>query len=84
MLFVTLVSLVAGVAFAWLMDVAGERGWLSADTLPDGSRYAFSLAALLAAGYSHLFADMLSAPDISTPIEPFWPFFEKPWAVDVA
>jgi len=24
---------------------------------------------------------MLSAPDISTPIEPFWPFFDKLWSV---
>jgi len=32
---------------------------------------------------SHLVADMLSAPDISTPIEPFWPFFDKLWSVDL-
>ena len=39
--------------------------------------------AFLLGGLSHITADMLSAPDISTPIEPFWPFFDKPFSVDL-
>ncbi|PSP82483.1 hypothetical protein BRC83_09290 [Halobacteriales archaeon QS_1_68_17] len=43
----------------------------------------FAFGAFLLGGLSHLFADMLSAPDIAQPIEPFWPFLTKPWSVDL-
>lgn len=40
--------------------------------------------AVFVAGLAHVFADMLSAPDISTQIEPLWPLVEGPVvAVDV-
>jgi hypothetical protein len=50
-----------------------------------GARALFISAAVavFAGTLSHLSADMLSAPDISTPIEPFWPLFAKPWSVDL-
>lgn len=37
--------------------------------------YAVGVAGVWVAGISHLFADILSAPDASTVIEPFWPLY---------
>jgi hypothetical protein len=31
----------------------------------------------------HVFADVLSAPDVSTPIEPLWPFVQGSWGLDL-
>lgn len=62
-----------------------ERLWLEEPgyRLAAGTLFVFVVSGLLVGGYSHLFADMLSAPDIAPPVEPFWPFFAKPWSVDV-
>ena len=57
--------------------------WIDSERFDRSSLFAFSLAAFLVGGLSHLFGDILSAPDISTPIEPFWPFFNMSLAVDV-
>ena len=37
--------------------------------------YQIGFIAVWVAGLSHLFADMLSAPDVATRIEPFWPLY---------
>ena len=81
-LFATLTSLVGG---AVLAGAFGDRvdSWLSDERFDRSSLFVFVSAAFLVGSLSHLVADMLSAPDISTPIEPFWPFFDKPWSVDV-
>jgi len=34
-------------------------------------------------GMSHIFADILSAPDIAAPLSPFWPVYTEPVIVDV-
>jgi hypothetical protein len=39
--------------------------------------------AVLVGGLSHLFADVLSSPDISQPLEPFWPVYPEPVIVDL-
>jgi len=57
--------------------------WVESKRFDTWSLYGFSLTAILVGGLSHIFADLLSAPDISTPIEPFWPFFDKWWSVDL-
>lgn len=36
------------------------------------------VAGVWIAGISHLFGDVLSAPDLAQPIEPLWPFVEGP------
>lgn len=81
-LFVTIVSLVGGALLAGLL---GRRvdNWIESERFDTYSLFVFSSVAFLIGSLSHLVADMLSAPDISTPIEPFWPFFEKPWSVDL-
>jgi membrane-bound metal-dependent hydrolase YbcI (DUF457 family) len=81
-LFVAVVSLVAaGILTLTLGDRIDD--WIESERFDRSSLFLFLSGGLLAGGLSHLVADMLSAPDISTPIEPFWPFFDKPWAVDL-
>jgi len=41
--------------------------------------YAFSTGALLVGGLSHVFMDMLSNSQAGQPVNPFWPFFGKPF-----
>ncbi|MDS0284599.1 metal-dependent hydrolase [Haloarcula onubensis] len=83
--FVTAVALVAGGVIEYGLRSRLERVWLGERgyRLTAGTLFVFVTAALLFGGYSHLFADMLSAPDIAPPVNPFWPFFDKPWSVDV-
>lgn len=83
-LFVTLVVLPLGILLARVLGPRIERDWLGGTPVPGGSLAAFLCGGLFVGGCSHLFADMLSAPDIAGPIQPFWPLFQKPWAVDVA
>lgn len=84
-LFVTLVALLVGALVEYGGKERLERHWLRSRgyRLQPGTLFLFVFAGLLLGGYSHLFADMLSAPDIAAPVEPFWPFFEKPWSVNV-
>ncbi|NHN48816.1 metal-dependent hydrolase [Halostella sp. JP-L12] len=56
-----------------------ERGYGASD----GGLFLFVAGGLFLGGMAHLFADTLSAPDISTPLEPFWPFFDKPYSIDL-
>ena len=85
-LFVTTVALVAGAIVEFGLKSWLQRIWLDnhSTTLATGTLFVFIVSGLLLGGFSHLFADMLSAPDIAPPIEPFWPFFDKPWSVDIA
>ncbi len=82
LLFVVAVSIVAG---AIVTPILRKR----VDSLTRGDRFdstslfLFVTGAFTLGGASHLFADMLSAPDIAPPVNPFWPFFAKPWSVDV-
>lgn len=80
--FVTVMSLIVGAILTLLF---GRRinNWIQSERFDRLSLFAFTSAAFLTGGLAHLVADMLSAPDISTPIEPFWPFFDKPWSVDL-
>lgn len=45
--------------------------------------FVFATAGFLTGGLSHIFADLLSAPDIASPLEPLWPLYDKPIIVDV-
>jgi inner membrane protein len=79
---VSVVGIVAGTILArtlvpWLAD----RGYVPLDALDSAD--ALTIGVALLGGYSHLFADILSAPDISQPIEPFWPLYMQPVSIDV-
>ena len=81
-LFVTIASLVGGAILAGLFSRRIDA-WIESERFDRSSLFVFLSGGFLAGSLSHLVADMLSAPDISTPIEPFWPFFDKPWSVDL-
>ena len=57
--------------------------WVATERVDPGQVFSLAFFALLAGGLSHVFADMLSAPDISTPIEPLWPLVNGSWGIDV-
>lgn len=80
--FVVAVSLVVGVLGAsTVLPYLRRWGWL-----PEGeirNDRVFVVVAVMVGGLSHLFADMLSAPDIAEPIEPFWPVTVRSVSVDV-
>lgn len=84
-LFVTVVALAAGAIAEYLLRPWLEAAWLRSRgrRATDGTLFAFVAGGLLLGGYSHLFTDMLSSPDIAAPIEPFWPVLDKPWSFDV-
>ncbi|WP_135534435.1 MULTISPECIES: metal-dependent hydrolase [Halostella] len=56
-----------------------ERGYSASP----GALFLFVAGGLFLGGMSHLFADTLSAPDIAKPLEPFWPFFDRPYFIDL-
>lgn len=80
--FVLAVSVLAGVIAAATLTKPVNR-WLGRHQVDAGSLFMFTAGAFLLGGLSHLFMDILSAPDLAQPIEPFWPLFDKPWALDV-
>lgn len=83
--FVAGVALVAGVVVAHALLPAIERWWIQSEghSIPTVEAYAFVVGGLVLGGLSHVFADMLSAPDVASPVEPLWPFVDKPFSVDV-
>lgn len=81
-LFVTISSPVIGALIAATLTRPIDR-WVGSEKFDFRGLFVFSTTGLLLGGLSHLFADMFSAPDIASPIEPFWPFFQKPWTVDL-
>lgn len=71
---VTILAAILGPLLGLVFKRIGESSeWFSARAQENAYRIGF--IAVWVSGLSHLFADMLSAPDISTPIEPFWPLF---------
>ncbi len=83
-LFVVLVSVLAGVVAArWLTTRFNDHRWIRSTNIAAQTVFVFATAGLIVGGISHLFADVLSAPDIAAPLEPLWPFYREPIIVDV-
>jgi hypothetical protein len=83
-LFVAAVSAVGGpLAGRLLTERFNAHPWVRSTALTDGTVTAFATAGLFLGGLSHLFADLLSAPDIAAPLSPFWPVYPEPVIVDV-
>ncbi|WP_217642714.1 metal-dependent hydrolase [Halogeometricum limi] len=75
-LFVTLLALVIGPIVGWLLTkLLGDSEWFVRDSKLGAK---IGLIVVWVAGIAHLFADMLSAPDVSTRIEPLWPLVDGP------
>lgn len=71
---VTAMAIVFGPLLGWVFTKIGDRtDWFS----ERGTRNAYEMGviAVWVTGLAHLFGDILSAPDVSTQIEPFWPLF---------
>jgi len=76
-LVVTILAAVIGPLLGMVFDRIGrDSGWFSARARERAYRIGF--VAVWVSGLSHVFADILSAPDASTRIEPFWPVVNGP------
>lgn len=72
---ITAFAAVLGPVVGWVLrETVGGTEWFS----PEATDRAPKIGAIgvWVAGLSHLFADMLSAPDVASPIEPLWPLYE--------
>ncbi|MFC6862764.1 metal-dependent hydrolase [Halomicroarcula sp. GCM10025817] len=79
---VTVLAAVVGPLVGRLVAyLGGRRELLSTQAEATASRFGFF--AVWVAGLGHIFADVLSAPDVSEAIEPFWPLYRQPLGVDV-
>ena len=73
---VTLFAMLLGPLLGYLLEkLAGGTEWFSPDTT--NHAIAIGILGVWIAGLSHLFADMLSAPDIAPAIEPLWPIYNS-------
>jgi membrane-bound metal-dependent hydrolase YbcI (DUF457 family) len=80
--FVAGLSVVVGASVAATQSWTLDR-WLGGERFTTENVFVFAGTAFLLGGLSHLFADILSAPDIAQPIEPFWPVYPEPVIVDL-
>jgi membrane-bound metal-dependent hydrolase YbcI (DUF457 family) len=79
---VTVLAAVVGPVVGKLLQrVAGGSEWFPLKNTDDSYRFGF--LAVWIAGCSHIFADMLSAPDIAQAVEPFWPLYFKSVSFDL-
>jgi hypothetical protein len=81
-LFVTVSSVVVGGVLAGLFSSQIDD-WIGSEQFDTRSLFIFLTVGFLAGGLSHVFADILSAPDLSTAIEPFWPVYNQPLGIDL-
>ncbi len=84
LLFGLLVSAVVGALVTRYGRAIAGRWWPRVERLPQATVFVFVTAAFLLGSYSHIFSDMLSAPDVAQPVEPLWPLWNKPLSLDVA
>ena len=73
---VAMFAAVLGPILGWLLKrFLGGSAWFS-DRAADNA-VELGVIAIGITGLSHLFADMLSAPDVASPIEPLWPLYDS-------
>ncbi|WP_123623578.1 metal-dependent hydrolase [Halorubrum sp. CSM-61] len=79
---VTLMAAVIAPVVGKIFEKIGdETAWLSPQAVDNSVRLGF--LAVWIPGIAHLFADILSAPDIADSIEPFWPVYPSSLGIDV-
>ncbi|SIR85287.1 LexA-binding, inner membrane-associated putative hydrolase [Haladaptatus litoreus] len=84
LLFVIIVSLLGGAASArFLTTSLNANRWIRSTDIPRETVFVFATGGLLTGGISHIFADLLSAPDIAAPLSPLWPVHSDPIIIDV-
>ncbi|NIC00570.1 metal-dependent hydrolase [Halobacterium sp. R2-5] len=83
-LFGAVVSLLGAVVAArWLTGPLNASRWVESTAIPRETVFVFAASGLFVGGVSHIFADLLSAPDIAAPLAPFWPVYREHVVVDV-
>ncbi|MFW5916791.1 MAG: metal-dependent hydrolase [Halorubrum sp.] len=81
-LLATLLAAVIGPLVGKVVEaVAGDTDWLSPEAAAHSIRFGF--LAVWIPGLAHVFADMLSAPDLADSIEPLWPLYHGSIGVDL-
>lgn len=82
--FVVVASLALGLLAAGIV-AASPRKATPGETVSwlPGNVFGFATTAFFVGAGSHVFADMLSAPDIAPPVKPFMPFWNGVVSVDV-
>ncbi len=84
LLFIAAVSVLSGLLAArWLTQLFNAHRWIRSTEISDETVFVFATSGLLTGGVSHLFADLLSAPDIAAPLSPFWPVYSDPVVIDI-
>ncbi|WP_226012128.1 metal-dependent hydrolase [Halomicrobium salinisoli] len=79
---VSILAAIIGPIVGWVLKrTLGGSEWFPAEAADDAA--AFGFLAVWIPGMSHLFADVLSAPDIAQAIEPFWPLYRQSLGIDV-
>ncbi|WP_049972460.1 metal-dependent hydrolase [Haladaptatus cibarius] len=83
-LFVAVVSVLCGAVSArFLTTSLNANRWIRSTEITGETVFVFATAGLLTGGISHIFADLLSAPDIAAPLSPLWPVYSDPIIIDV-
>lgn len=81
-LVVTILAAVIGPIVGWILKAAlDDSEWFSERAEENALSLGFVM--VWVAGLSHLFADMLSAPDIAEALEPFWPVYQQTIGIDL-
>lgn len=81
-LFVTVFAAVVGPIVGWVLEkTLGGSEWFSEAASRASLKIGF--IAVWVSGLAHLSADILSAPDISEAIEPFWPLYRSSLGIDI-
>ncbi|PSQ28005.1 hypothetical protein BRD03_04695 [Halobacteriales archaeon QS_9_68_17] len=85
LVFVTVFAVLVGGVVEYALKDRLERQFLKERgyTASTGGLFLFVCGGLLLGGTSHIFADLLSAPDIAAPLKPFWPVVDGPVVIDV-
>lgn len=80
--FVAGVALVGGALITIVVAPILRRWWRRDENEPASraSIYVFVVGGLLVGGLSHVFTDMFSTSSAERTVEPFWPFFDKPFS----
>lgn len=76
---------VAGGALAavWLTPYLERYRRIRSGVIPRSTVFAFAAGGFVLGGLSHVFADLLSAPDIAAPLKPLWPVYSESVIFDV-
>ncbi len=64
-----------------LKKALGDSDWFSDQAANNATGFGFVM--VWVAGVAHVFADMLSAPDIADSVEPLWPLYQQSFGIDV-